>query len=213
VKLPSPPLLLVTDRRQALRPLADIVAEACAAGCRWISLREKDLDEPELIKLARGLRPIARRWGANLTLHGSARLAQAADMDGVHLPAGGDASASRAMLGRDALIGLSLHQTAEAARLAPGCLDYLIAGPAYATASKPGYGPALSASGIAAIAGASPIPVIAIGGIKPRSVPEVMQSGAAGIAVMGAVMRSPDPGAEIARLLAALTEHPGRVIE
>jgi thiamine-phosphate pyrophosphorylase len=213
VRLPSPPLLLVTDRRQALRPLGDIVAEACAAGCRWISLREKDLGGPELIRLARSLRPIARRWDARLTLHGSAELAQAADMDGVHLPAGGDASASRAMLGRDALIGLSVHQAAEAARLRPGRLDYLIAGPTYATASKPGYGPALNPSGIATIAGANTIPVIAVGGIEATTVSAVMRSGAAGIAVMGAVMRSTTPGCEIERLLAALTEHLRPVIE
>ena len=40
---PKPPLLLVTDRRQARRPLQDIVAAALNAGCRWVSVREKDL--------------------------------------------------------------------------------------------------------------------------------------------------------------------------
>jgi thiamine-phosphate pyrophosphorylase len=205
VRLPSPPLLLVTDRGQARRPLAHIVAEACAAGCRWISLREKDLGEAELLGLARSLLPLARRWGANLTLHGSASLARAADLDGVHLPAGGNGPASRTMLGPGALIGLSVHQVTEAARLASGCLDYLIAGPVYATPSKPGYGPALNPSGVAAIAGASAIPLIAIGGITAETVLEVMRSGATGIAVMGAIMRSAKPGREIARLLAPLS--------
>ena len=65
-------MLLVTDRRQARLPLADVVAAALAAGCRWVSLREKDLSEDEQIALARTLLPIARRHGARLTLHGDA---------------------------------------------------------------------------------------------------------------------------------------------
>jgi thiamine-phosphate pyrophosphorylase len=80
----------------------------------------------------------------------------------------------------------------------------MIAGPAYETASKPGYGPALGPTGIAAITAASNIPVVAIGGIVPDTVPELLAAGARGIAVMGAVMRSDDPGQAIERLLAAM---------
>ena len=61
VTLPNPPLLLVTDRRQAHLPLADVVLAALAAGCRWVSVREKDLSEDEQIALVRKLLPMARR--------------------------------------------------------------------------------------------------------------------------------------------------------
>ncbi len=65
MQLPDPPLLLVTDRRQARRPLAEIVAAALAAGCRWVSLREKDLPEDEQVPLARALlRDGAPAWRA-----------------------------------------------------------------------------------------------------------------------------------------------------
>src|SRR5579862_4562087 len=47
VRLPDPALLVVTDRRQARRPLAEVVGAALTAGCRWISLREKDLPDDE----------------------------------------------------------------------------------------------------------------------------------------------------------------------
>jgi thiamine-phosphate pyrophosphorylase len=73
--LPNPPLLLVTDRRQARRPLPEIVGAALSAGCRWISLREKDLPEDEQIPLARLLLPMIRRHGARLSIHGGAALA------------------------------------------------------------------------------------------------------------------------------------------
>ena len=61
VKLPDPPLLLVTDRQQARRPLADVVRAALAAGCRWVSVREKDLADDDRSRWPRTLLPIARR--------------------------------------------------------------------------------------------------------------------------------------------------------
>ena len=75
MRLPNPPLLLVTDRTQARLPLEEIVERACAGGCRWVSLREKDLPAAAQVPLARKLKPIARRFGARLTLHGDAALA------------------------------------------------------------------------------------------------------------------------------------------
>jgi thiamine-phosphate pyrophosphorylase len=157
---------LVTDRRQARKPLAEIVAAALAAGCRWVSVREKDLPDDEQIALARMLLPITRRNGACLTLHGAADLAKAAGADGVHLSAGGDVAASRQLLGADKLIGVSIHTATEAAAIDPAVADYAIAGPAYETASKPGYGPEIGRKGLADLARSSPVPLVAIGGLN-----------------------------------------------
>ena len=203
MKLPEPPLLLVTDRTQARLPLEDVVAAACAGGCRWVSLREKDLAADAQVALARILRPIAQRFGARLTLHGDPALARTAGLDGVHLPANGDAAAARAMLGPEALIGISIHSAAEAAALRATSVDYAIAGPAFLTASKPGYGPALGTDGLAATCRAAPVPVVAIGGIEAPDVAEVIAAGAAGVAVMGSVMRAADPRKVVEDLLAA----------
>jgi thiamine-phosphate pyrophosphorylase len=202
--LPDPPLLLVTNRAQARHSLAEIVAAAVGSGCRWVSLREKDLPADAQIALAQSLMPIAQRFGARLTLHGDVDLARAAGLDGVHLSAHGDAAAARAALGPRALIGMSIHSAAEAATLDPAVVDYAIAGPAFPTASKPGYGPALGPAGLAAICHAAPVPVIAIGGIEPKNAAAVMAAGAAGIAVMGSVMRAAEPGNVIGDLLMAM---------
>ncbi len=204
MKLPDPALLVITDRRQARMPIADIVEAAAAAGCRWISVREKDLPADEQVALAKSLLPIARRFGARLMLHGDAGLAEAAGLDGAHLPAGGDAARARALLGKERLLGISIHSVAEAGRLDPALVDYAIAGPAYETESKPGYGPQLGAEGIAAIASATSVPILAIGGIGADSARPMLKSRAAGVAVMGTVMRSNAPGEEIRRLLATL---------
>jgi thiamine-phosphate pyrophosphorylase len=202
--LPTPPLLLVTDRAQARLPLTEVIERACAGDCRWVSLREKDLPADEQIALAGKLKPIAERCGARLMLHGTAGLAQAARVDGVHLPAHGDAAAARALLGPRALIGISIHSAAEAAALDPAAVDYAIAGPMFPTASKPGYGPALGPAGLAAICRAAVVPVLAIGGVEADNVPTVIAAGAAGIAVMGSVMRAENPTKLTKNLLAAI---------
>jgi thiamine-phosphate pyrophosphorylase len=204
MRLPDPPLLLVTDRGQARRPLAEIVAAACAAGCRWISLREKDLAPADQVALARALLPLTRGSGALLTLHGEAATARAAGVDGVHLPSGGDVAGARAVLGEAALIGCSVHRVTELGGLAATTVDYVVAGPAHATASKPGYGPALDVVGVAGLAQAASVPVIAIGGIDAGNLAPLVQAGAGGVAVMGAVMRAADPGEEVRALLRAL---------
>ena len=201
MRIPQPPLLLVTDRSQARLPLEDIVARACAGGCGWVSLREKDLPAHEQTTLVRKLKPIGQRYGARLTLHGDADLARTAGVDGVHLSATSNAAAARAILGAQALVGISVHSAAEAAALDPRVVDYAIAGPAFLTASKPGYGPALGHEGVAAICGAAPVPVIAIGGIEAEHVGEMMKAGVAGIAVMGSVMRAAEPEKIIKDLL------------
>jgi thiamine-phosphate pyrophosphorylase len=204
VNLPDTPLLLVADRHQARLPLVEVVSAALAAGCRWVSLREKDLSTDDQIALARTLLPGARRHGARLTVHGDASLAKACGADGVHLPSGGDPLRSRALLGSDMLIGVSIHTVTEAEAIDPRAVDYAIAGPAYETASKPGYGPEIGRKGLSEIARAARVPVLAIGGINVARVAEVLAAGPVGVAVMGGVMRAADPGQAMRALLATV---------
>jgi thiamine-phosphate pyrophosphorylase len=206
--LPDPPLLLLTDRRQARQPLAAIVAAALKAGCRWVSLREKDLPADEQVPLLRSLLPIARRHGARLMLHGEAALAKLAGADGVHLASGSDLAAARVFLGPEKLIGVSIHTVTEAAAIDPHTADYALAGPAFETPSKPGYGPEIGRKGLTEIARASRVPLFAIGGINTARVGEVIATGCAGIAVMGGVMRAADPSREVGALIATLTGYP-----
>ena len=205
MRLPRPPLLVITDRQQARKPLDDILAASFAAGCRWASVREKDLPLGEQVALAQRLLTVARDWNAWLTLHGDPALALEAGLDGVHLAAGADAAAARHAMGKGALIGMSVHTADEAAKLDPATVDYVIAGPAYASASKPGYGPVLGMVGIEKITEATSVPVVAIGGITPGAVADMHIAGAVGIAVMGSVMRAEQPRHEVERLIAAVT--------
>ena len=204
MRLPDPPLLLVTDRRQARRPLPAVVAAALSSGARWVSLREKELPEDEQIVLARRLLPSVRAAGARLLLHGEAALAKLAGTDGVHLPSGADPAAARKLLGMSKLIGVSIHTVNEAEAIDPRWVDYALAGPAFETPSKPGYGPEIGRKGLAEITRAARVPVLAIGGINAARIGELVAAGAAGVAVMGGVMRAADPQQEVCGLIAAL---------
>ena len=203
MKLPAPPLLLITDRKHAALPLVDVVTAACEGGCRWISIREKDLPKSQQAALVEKLLPRTRHFGAQLMIHDNIPIAIA--LEGLHLPEGGDAAKARKRLGRHKLIGLSVHTPDQAVAADPAFLDYLIAGPVFETASKPGYGPALGPDGVSSFVQATKLPVIAIGGIDASNIAAVMRAGAAGGAVMGSVMRAPDPTRAVRELIAALT--------
>ncbi len=205
--LPVPPLLIITDRRQAGQDLLDLAEAAFRAGARWLSLREKDLDAGPRLALLRALVDSGARHDARVTLHGDPEAAVAAGAVGVHLPAGGAVAAARQKIGPKGLIGISVHGEAELAAAAGA--DYVTVSPVFLSASKPGYGPALGAAGLRILVEQSPCPVIALGGITAATAAACLQAGAAGIAVMGSVMRAHDPDREVRSLLAVLRDHHG----
>ncbi|MFI7604030.1 thiamine phosphate synthase [Micromonospora sp. NPDC049366] len=176
-------IVVLTDRRQTTRPLAEVVAAAVAGGVRWVVLREKDLPRAERAALAADLRPILAETGGTLIVAGPDPL----DGDAVHLPAAGPYPPP--LLG---LVGRSCHDPTELARLSTE--DYVTLSPVYPSRTKPGYGPPLTPDGLAALIEASPVPVLALGGIEtPDRVRRCVEAGAAGVAVLGAIMRAEDP--------------------
>jgi thiamine-phosphate pyrophosphorylase len=202
--LPAPPVLLITDRRQARRPLAEVVAAALEAGCRWVSVREKDLPAPQQVAFAREIVRVAEPFAACVLLHGDPRLAAQAGCAGVHLPADGDVRAARTLLHSGAWVSISTHGIEEALAAANAGADAITLSPIFASASKPGYGPALGLERLGEVAARSPIPVIALGGIEDEArVRACLKAGASAVAVMGAPMRAVDPAGLLARLFEA----------
>jgi thiamine-phosphate pyrophosphorylase len=204
VDLPAPPVLLITDRKQTRRPLEEVVAGALRGGCRWVSLREKDLPAAEQAALALRLDRLAAPFCARLMLHGDPRIARETGLFGVHLPAGFDWRSARAALGPAAWVSTSAHSFDEVLAVAAASVDAVTLSPVFATASKPGYGPAFGLDALAESARLSPIPIIALGGITDGSrVRACLEAGASGVAVMGVIMRAPDPTATMIELIRA----------
>jgi thiamine-phosphate pyrophosphorylase len=203
LKLPVPPLLVISDRSQARRPLVEVAEASFAGGCRWFSLREKDLPAAERHGLLGALIALGRRWGATVTVHEDLDAAVAAGASGVHLPSRGSPEATRTRL-PCGLIGASAHSAEEASRLLRSGADYVTVSPVFVTASKPGYGPALGLEGLSRIVALAPGPVVALGGITAANTAACRAAGAQGIAIMGEIMRAADPRAAVEGILRSI---------
>ncbi len=200
---PSPPLLVISDRSQAKRPLHDVAEAAFRAGCRWFSLREKDLPPEERLALLRALVALGHHFGATVTVHDDIDAAVAAGADGIHLPDGGDVAAARRRL-PNGLIGVSAHSPQDAAAKLGAGADYATLSPIFLTESKPGYGPALGLDALQTAAVLSAGPIIALAGIDEHNAAACLTAGARGIAAMGEIMRAPDPEDVTRRIIAAM---------
>jgi thiamine-phosphate pyrophosphorylase len=185
-----PPLLVLTDRAQAVRPLEDTVAAAVAGGARAVVLREKDLPTPQRAALAARLWRVLAPTGG-LLIAASHPVGPAA---GVHLAAADPPT-------RAAVVGRSCHSLSEVDAATVEGVDYLTVSPVSATRSKPGYGPPLGLSGLAALCRRTTVPVYALGGVTAGNAGACRAAGAAGVAVMGDVMRSDDQAATVAGIL------------
>lgn len=200
IRLPEPPLLVITDRTMTTRPLTDVAAAVFAGGCRWLMLREKDLDAAARDALAAEIIALAKPYGARVTVNRD----PTEGAHGVHLPQGHSVKRARQRAGPDALIGVSAHSLEEARSAAHEGADYITLSPVFPTASKPGYGPALGLDGLRRIAARLAIPVIALGGVGSDNAAPCLEAGASGVAVMGGIMGAVDPEASVASLIETL---------
>ena len=129
---------------------------------------------------------------------------------GVHLPA--DAESVETVVGgvcnpdsnENLYIGCSVHSLEAAQRRAAEGADFVTYSPIYPTVSKPGYGPAVGITGLAAVVERVRLPVFALGGITPARVAECLTAGAFGVAVMSGVMSPENVGKQARRYLDAL---------
>ena len=205
----TPSLLLMTDRNNTALPLSDVLAQALQAGCRWIMIREKDLATAELCPVVEATVTAAKDFGATVSVNNDFTAASICKVKAVHLPQGQPVATIRRVMGPETLIGVSAHSVAEAQLAAAEGANYVTASPVFATDSKPGYGPALEPEGLAQIVASVRIPVLALGGVTAENAASCIAAGAAGVAVMGSVMRAQNPGAIVGDLIAALAATQG----
>ncbi|AQG98391.1 thiamine-phosphate diphosphorylase [Burkholderia sp. KK1] len=186
-----------------------VARAALVGGATLVQLRAPEWHKRAWFDLARELAPLARAHGVPFVVNDHVDVALAAGADGVHigqrdLPA----DIARRLLGPDALIGLSvsnLDETAEADALA-GIVDYLGAGPVYATPTKTDASAPCGIDGLAAIRAATRLPTVAIGGIQAHNAAEVMRARPAGLAVVSAICKAPDPREAAASLAATIAQ-------
>ena len=202
-------LIVITDSVLARpREVADVVDAALRAGAPAVQLREKTLPPRDLLSLATHLRAATRAAGALFFVNDRLDLALAVGADGVHLgPEDLPVAAARALAPPPFLIGYSADDPSEAQAAVASGADYVGCGTVFPTRTKAGPGPTTGLDGLAMIVRAVDAPVVAIGGITAARAPGIFRTGAAGCAVVSAVMAAPDPGRTVKEFLLAPPTH------
>ena len=202
----TPCLMLITDRaRLRGRPLEEVASQAVEGGASVVQLREKDLPTGELYDLAITLRAVLR-GRALLLVNDRVDVALAVGADGVHLPEHSlPGKAVRALVSEGCIVGRSVHSVDAAVRAEAEGADFVQIGAVYETASKPGGTPG-GVELVRAVAEAVRVPVIAVGGITAENVAEVVEAGADGVAVIGAILDEDDAERAAERLYRVLDD-------
>lgn len=198
-------LYLVTDRH-CLRgqDFYEAVEEALRAGVTLLQLREKDMGLEELVAEGRKVRKLCRKYQVPFLVDDNVEAARILEADGVHLGQEDDAiEKARSVLGPEAIIGISAHNLEEALKAQASGADYLGVGALYPTGSKKDA--SLLAPGmLEKIVQAVKIPVVGIGGIHEAQLDQVLDQGAAGCAMISAILGAEDIGAAVERMKARI---------
>lgn len=204
---PFPRLHLITDTRPGREPLAVVAAALKTAGDRLaVQVRvEDDATDRDAYELAARVRALCAEAGATCLVNDRLHIALAVGADGGHVGALDlPVEAARRVLGPYAILGATAREPATAKAAVYAGASYLGVGPVYATTTKDGLPPPIGVEGIAAVAGAVGVPVIAIAGVTAERIPELRAAGAHGVAVIGALSRAPDPALATKELWDAL---------
>jgi thiamine-phosphate pyrophosphorylase len=188
--------------------LARLLAEG---GATLVQLRDKTSDTRRMIEKARAIKAALAPLNVPFVINDRVDVALAARADGVHVGPDDMAPAdARALLGPEAIIGVSIKNTAAAEAAPVGVFDYAGVGGVYATLSKQQDNPPIGPEGLARIAAvlrrrAPNVPVVGIAGIDAGNAAAVIAAGADGVAVISALSFAPDPAAA-ARALRAVVD-------
>lgn len=197
---------LVTDARAgSVERLVSICESAIAGGITAVQLRAKGWTDRELLEAANRLRTITSKTGTLFIVNDRVDIALASHANGVHL--GVDdlpVSVARQLLPADAVIGYSPETPEDRIRAERDGADYLGIGPVYGSVTKDDAGPALGLGQFASLVAAANVPVIGIGGINIAGARAVVDAGAVGVALVGAVFFAEDPGSAARELVKEL---------
>ena len=185
----------------------DLARAFLAGGARWLQLRAKTLDGAGFLALARSVVDAAHEAGARVVVNDRADIARLANADGLHV--GQDDLQPfdvRRVVGDEMMVGLSTHTEAQIEAALQEPITYLAIGPVFPTNTKAtGYDRVgLDAVRFAATRAATAgVPVVAIGGITLDTAPQVIDAGAAAVAVITDLVTM-DPEARVREYLRAL---------
>jgi thiamine-phosphate pyrophosphorylase len=193
-------LYFVCDARPPGGDLEALLRAALSGGVDIVQLREKELGRAEIERAAQTFRRVCDTYSAPFIVNDDPDLARACDADGVHLGQNdGSVEEARALLGPDAIIGLSTHSEEQIQASNEADVDHVSVGPIWETPTKAGR-PAVGLELISYAAAHAAHPFFAIGGIDAANAAQVREAGAERICVVRAIRDAADPTAAAAAL-------------
>lgn len=162
--------------------------QAAQAGVTCVQLRAPNWSTQALVDCGLKLKRVLSPYGVPLMVNNDVKAAEIIGASGVHVGQSDmNPRKARALLGKDAVIGLSITRYEEIGTLDPTVVDYAGVGPVYATSTKKDAAPAMGPNVLRRIIENLSVPVVAIGGIGVAQAPEMRCAGARGIAVVSAI--------------------------
>lgn len=188
-------LYLVTNQGTlSLEDLFRIIRQSIDGGVKVVQLREKEASAREMIAIGKSLHSFLKPFGIPLIINDRVDIAHAVNADGVHLGQSDlKVAEARAILGKQAIIGLSVGTVEEMIAAKDEDVTYLAVGPVFPTKTKSNCQPPCGFDGLKQLCSISRHPVVAIGGIDETNVRKVIECGAVGVAVVSAIINAPCP--------------------
>ncbi len=189
----------ITDAGLSKKGNLKDVESAIEAGVTIVQYRGKMKDIGSMLEEARALREICR-GKALFIVNDIVGVALSVDADGVHIGQGDmPYETARGLLGKDKIIGVTVHDLKEAILAEKKGADYLAVSPVFSTTTKKDAGPSCGIKLISEIKRNCKIPLTAIGGIDLESAKEVIDAGADAICAISAVVTKDDVKEDIGR--------------
>ena len=187
--------------------MVETTRAAVAGGVTMVQLRDKRASTAALVEAGWALQDVLAGTGVPLVVNDDVDAAIALGAEGLHIGQEDcEAHVARQRIGPDMILGLSVETEALAAAIHPAIVDYAGVGPVFATATKADHKQPVGLGGLARLVAASPVPTVAIGGLKAEHAAAVLAAGADGLAVVSAICGKADPrraAQEIADAIAA----------
>ena len=198
-----PPIYPITDKNVAQKTSHfAILKELVRGGAQLVQIRDKSTPARELLHDLRRCVEFALKKEVTLIINDRCDLVLSSSAMGVHLGQEDlPPEAARAVLGREKIIGFSTHSIAQVQKSIRLPVQYIGFGPVYPPATKKDAYPMVGLRRLAQASEISSVPVVAIGGIGVKQIPEVLKAGASSAAVIASLMRAENLALQMQRFL------------
>ena len=207
MRLVLPRLYVILDAALLTIPEKECAGQLVDAGVRLLQYRNKGAPSRQLLESAKRLSGELIPRGVTFIVNDRSDVAALAGASGVHVGQEDlSVEETRAVVGRNRLVGVSTHNRAQFEQAAGSSADYIAVGPIFSTSSKAKADPVVGAEFLREVRPLTDKPIVAIGGITLERAREVVRAGADSVAVISDILRAPDPGERARQYIRILEE-------